>query len=526
MSERKRVEEALRESEERYRDLVENAHDIIYSHDLKGNHISINKAGEQITGYSREEALTLNLAQTIAPESLPKAQEMLTRQLAGEKATAYEMEIIAKDGRRIAVEAKIKLVFQDGVPIGVQGVARDVTERKQLENQLRQAQKMESIGTLAGGIAHDFNNLMTVVTGYGELALRGLELTNPVRSKIEEIKKAGEHAASLTRQLLAFSRKQVLQPKVLDLNTVIISISKMLPRMIGEDIELRIELAASLDQVRADPGQIEQILMNLAVNARDAMPNGGLLTIETRNFHLDGNYASRHAVLQAGHYAMLSVSDNGCGMDTETQAHIFEPFYTTKEVGKGTGLGLSMVYGIVKQSGGTIWVYSELGKGSTFKIYLPRVDEVVDAEDSGDYSISAPRGHETILLVEDEDVVRSLSKEILEDYGYAVIAAPNGPEGLRICREFDGQIDLVITDVVMPQMSGLELAESVGVLRPDARVLYMSGFTNDAVVRHGVGDDGLCFIQKPFSPDSLALKAREVLDQIGARENSGASHKG
>ena len=427
-----------------------------------------------------------------------------------EEENAYDerdMEFLTSVGSQIALAIERK---------------RAETVLLQTEDQLRQSQKMKSIGTLAGGIAHDFNNLMTAVTGYSELALRSLDAADPLCSKIEEIKKAGERAASLTRQLLAFSRKQVLQPRVLDLNTVIIGMSKMLPRVIGEHIELRIELAASLDQVKADPGQMEQVLMNLAVNARDAMSNGGLLTIATRNVHLNGKYASRHTVLQAGHYAMLSVSDNGCGMNVETQTHIFEPFYTTKEVGKGTGLGLSMVYGIVKQSGGSIWVYSEEGKGTTFKIYLPRVDEVVATEDPGDSSISAPRGHETILLVEDEDVVRDLSKEILEDYGYAVIAAPNGQEGLRICREFDGQIDLVITDVVMPQMSGRELAESVGVLRPDARVLYMSGFTNDAVVRHGVRDDGMCFIQKPFSPDSLALKAREVLDQIGARENSGA----
>ena len=403
------------------------------------------------------------------------------------------------------------------------GLQKEIAERKLVEDQLRQSQKMESIGTLAGGLAHDFNNLMTAVTGYSEMALRGLELTNPVRSKIDEIKKAGERAASLTRQLLAFSRKQVLQPKVLDLNTVVIGMSKMLPRMIGEDIELRIELAASLDRVEADPGQMEQILMNLAVNARDAMPNGGLLTIETRNVYLDGNYASRHAVVQAGHYAMLSVSDNGYGMDHETQAHIFEPFYTTKEVGKGTGLGLSMVYGIVKQSGGTIWVYSEEGKGTTFKIYLPRIDEVGMTEELGESSIAVQRGNETILLVEDEDIVRNLSKEILEDYGYAVVTAPNGQEGIRICRAFDGQIDLVITDVVMPQMSGRELAENVSVLRPDARVLFMSGFTNDAVVRHGVLVDDLCFIQKPFSPDALALKVREVLDSVRDHGNSNGS---
>jgi two-component system cell cycle sensor histidine kinase/response regulator CckA len=519
-SDRKRAEAALRESEERYRDLVENARDIIFSYDLKGNYTSINKAGEQITGYTREEVLTLNLAHTIALEDLPKAQELITSQIAREKVTTCEMVIIAKDGRRIAVEVNNKLVFQNGVPVGVQGIARDVTERKQLEDQLRQSQKMESIGTLAGGIAHDFNNLLTAITGYSELALNSLGSNDALRPKIEEIRKAGQRAAGLTRQLLAFSRKQILQPKVLDLNTVIIGISKMLARVIGEDIELRMEVAGTLDQIKADPGQMEQILINLAVNARDAMPNGGLLTIVTSNVHMGGKYVSQHVGSKAGHYVMLSVSDNGCGMDTETQARIFEPFYTTKEVGQGTGLGLSMVFGIVKQSGGTIWVYSEKGKGTNFKIYLPRVDDVVDAVDAGEFRILAARGHETILLVEDEDMVRGLSKEVLENYGYEVIVAPNGQEGLRICEEFDRRIDLVITDVVMPKMSGRELAERISALRPDTRVLYMSGFTDDTIVRNGVLVDNICFIQKPFSPDDLALKVREVLDRIVAPENS------
>jgi len=400
---------------------------------------------------------------------------------------------------------------------------RAETNLRETEDQLRQSQKMEGIGTLAGGIAHDFNNLMTAVTGYSELALRSLEADNPVRSKIEEIKKAGERAAALTSQLLAFSRKQILQPRVLDLNTVVTGMGRMLPRIIGEDIDLRIELGGSLGQIKADPGQIEQILMNLAVNARDAMAEGGRLTIKTENVQMDGKFAKRRSVVEPGRYVMLSVSDNGCGMDAETRTHIFEPFFTTKEVGKGTGLGLSTVYGIVKQSGGGVWVYSEVGRGTTFKIYLPRVDEVVETEKSFDKVRPVLRGHETVLLAEDEDMVRDLCKEILEAYGYAVIVASNGKEGLRVCQEFQGRIDLLITDVIMPQMSGRELAEGVTALRPDTRVLYMSGFTDDAVVRHGVLDDGVFFIQKPFSPDALVLKAREVLDHGGSSPADGAA---
>ena len=389
---------------------------------------------------------------------------------------------------------------------------RTETNLREAEERLRQSQKMESIGNLAGGIAHDFNNLMTAVTGYSELALRSPAIEETLRFKIEEIKKAGERAASLTRQLLAFSRKQMLQPKILDLNTVVKGMGKMLTRVIGEDIDLRFRLDESLGQIKADPGQIEQVLLNLAVNARDAMPHGGMLSIKTENVHLNGKFTQRHLVVEPGYYVMMSVSDTGCGMNAETQSQIFEPFFTTKEVGKGTGLGLSTVYGIVKQSGGNIWVYSEVGKGTIFKIYLPRVDDVVEKATNESQSKSATQGRETILLVEDEEIVRNLAREILQTYGYSVLTAANGSEGLRIGQEFEGQIDLMITDVIMPLMSGREMTEKLKEIRPDLRVLFMSGFTDDAIVHHGVLEESVSFLQKPFSPDALAKKAREILD--------------
>ena len=373
ITERKRAEQDLSQSEERYRDLVENAHDIIYSHDLEGNYTSMNKAGELITGYTHEEALDLNLKQIVAPECLERAKEMLRRKLAGESVTAYEMDIMAKDGRRITVEANTKLVYHDGVPVGVQGIARDVTERKQLEEQLRQSQKMDAIGQLAGGVAHDFNNLLTAINGYSGLALQRIDDNHPLRSYLEEIKKAGDRAANLTRQLLAFGRKQILQPLPINLNDVVTDMNKMLRRLIGEDIQLTAKLDLALERIKADPGQIEQVLVNLVVNARDAMPQGGNLTIETATVELGQEYAGRHVGVLPGQYVMLAVSDTGTGMDEATQARIFDPFFTTKEKGKGTGLGLSTVYGIVKQSGGSIWVYSEPGHGTTFKVYLPQL---------------------------------------------------------------------------------------------------------------------------------------------------------
>ena len=380
------------------------------------------------------------------------------------------------------------------------------------EEQLRQAQKMEAVGRLAGGVAHDFNNLLTAINGYSDLTLRSPDLSGSLRPRIEEIKKSGERAASLTRQLLAFSRKQMLQPRVLDLNTIIVEIDKMLRRLIGEDMMLETRLDPQVGQVKADPGQMEQILMNLVVNARDALPLGGHVTISTRNQYMDRSYIKGQEIIRRGHYVVLSVSDDGCGMDNETQEKIFEPFFTTKEVGKGTGLGLSTVYGIVKQSEGSILVYSEKDKGTTFNIYLPRVDEVKELEETGEQKKLVARGRETVLLVEDEQVVRNLSREVLEQYGYNVITAADGQEGLNMCRQFEGRIHLVITDVVMPRMGGRELAEQVALVRPDARILYMSGFTDDAIVRHGLLDEDFHFIQKPFSPELLASKARELLD--------------
>lgn len=518
LTERNEAEANLRQSEERYRELVENAHDIIYEQDLKGNFTSINKAGEEITGYSREETLTLNYEQTIAPEYFEKAREMVKRKLAGERLTAYDLEIIAKDGRRVPVEVNTSLVFHQGVPVGVQGIARDVTERKHLEEQLRQSQKLEAIGQLAGGIAHDFNNLLTVIGGYSDLLMRRLPGDSPFRSNVEEIKKAGDRATILTRQLLAFSRKQILQPKVLDLNAVVSDLDKMLRRLIGEDIDLLTITEPRLGQVKADPGQIEQVVVNLIVNARDAMSLGGKLTLETANVELTEAYTQQHAEGAPGNYVMLAVSDTGCGMDPELKTHIFEPFFSTKGPGKGTGLGLSTVYGIVRQSGGNIWVYSELGKGTTFKIYLPRVDEAVDNEDARAAPGATPQGTETLLLVEDEGQVRIMAQQILDTLGYVVLAAENGEQALALARAYRSEIHLMITDVVMPQMGGPELVKRLAPLRPNMRVLYMSGYTDDAIVRHGLMDEQLEFIQKPFSADALARKVRKVLE---AQPNNG-----
>ena len=520
ITERKNAEAALRESEERYRDLVENAHDIIYSHDLEGNYLSVNRAGLLITGYSREESLSRNMAEILAPDYLQRAKEMIGKKLAGEEVTAYELEIIAKDGRRIAVEVNSKLMYENGAPVAVQGIARNVTERKHLEAQLRQSQKMEAIGQLAGGVAHDFNNLLTAINGYSALALQRIDGNSLVKPYLEEVKKAGDRAANLTRQLLAFGRKQILQPLPLDLNNIVSDMNKMLRRLIGEDITLTAKLAPDLKQIKADPGQIEQVLVNLVVNARDAMPTGGKLTIETANVRLDHEYASHHVGIRPGHYVMLAVSDTGIGMDEGTSARIFEPFFTTKEVGKGTGLGLSTVYGIVKQSGGNIWVYSEPNQGSSFKVYLPELQtepmtgpEVEDDDD-------LVRGSETILLVEDEDVVRGLATSILEEAGYKVISASGGAEAAELCAGRSEPIDLLLTDVVMPQSSGKEVADQLTKIQPSLRVLFMSGYTDEAIVHHGVLDANVEFIQKPFTPVTLSKKVRDVLDRNGNASQS------
>jgi signal transduction histidine kinase/HAMP domain-containing protein/ActR/RegA family two-component response regulator len=402
---------------------------------------------------------------------------------------------------------------------------RDVTERKHLEESLRQSQKMEAVGKLAGGVAHDFNNILTIILGYSEFLSSKISSENPMYRHVLEIKKAGERAASLTGQLLAFSRKQILAPQVLDLNAVVANMEKMLRRLIGEDIDMVFLPKKDLGRIRADKSQIEQIILNLIVNARDAMPKGGKITLETANVDLDESYARTHSEASPGPYVLLTVSDTGVGMDAETQARIFEPFFTTKEVGKGTGLGLSTVYGIVKQSGGNIWVYSELGKGTTFKIYIPRAENVDEAEGIKRISPESLIGNETILLVEDEESVKDLAFSILVQKGYTVLETNNGEEALQVSEKYTEKIHLMLTDVVMPILSGQQLAEKMAVIRPDTKVLFMSGYTDEAVVRHGVLSPTTAFIQKPFTPDTLAQKVREVLDSPSYSQKPAVSNE-
>ena len=387
---------------------------------------------------------------------------------------------------------------------------------RQSEERLRQAQKMAAVGRLAGGVAHDFNNLLTVITSYSELLLEDLGSEDPKRDDVEQIRKAADGAAALTRQLLAFSRQQVLQPKALDLKATVTGTEKLLKRLIGEDIQLTTFLAPDLGVVKADPGQIEQIIINLAVNARDAMPAGGRLTIEAANVDMDEAYVRGHAPAGPGRYVMLALSDTGIGMDEATKARIFEPFFTTKEPGKGTGLGLATVYGIVKQSGGFIWVYSEPGQGTSFKVYLPRVEEPAEPAAVPTATAEPLRGTETVLLVEDAASVRMVTRQVLERYGYTILEAPNGDTALRLAAKHHGRIHLLLTDVVMPGLSGRQLAEQLVQLRPDMKVLYASGYTDHAIVHHGILESGIAFLQKPFTPKTLGRRVRQVLDSAPA----------
>jgi two-component system cell cycle sensor histidine kinase/response regulator CckA len=391
-------------------------------------------------------------------------------------------------------------------------LANDVTERLRLEEQLRQSQKMEAIGRLAGGVAHDFNNMLSVILSYGEILLADMKPGEPMRDEVEEIRKAGKRAADLTRQLLMFSRQQVLEPKVLDLNEILSGMEKMLQRILGADVDLVTMPASSLGRVRVDRSSIEQVIMNLAVNARDAMPTGGRLTMETSNVVLDDAYARSHLGAAAGRYVMLAITDTGTGMDQATLARIFEPFFTTKEVGKGTGLGLSTVFGITQQCGGGVWAESEPGKGTTFKVYLPRVDSEAEAANRLEAQPTSSRGAETILLVEDDDQVRAVARGILRRHGYHVIDARNAGEALLSAEKHAGRIHLLLSDVVMPQMSGPELAKRLAGTRPEMKVLCMSGYTDDSIVRHGVIEARFAFIQKPITPETLSKRVREVLE--------------
>jgi two-component system, cell cycle sensor histidine kinase and response regulator CckA len=499
--------------------IVDSSNDAIVSKGLDGVITSWNAAAERLFGYAAREAIGRHISIVIPRDRLSEETLFIERIARGERVEHYETVRLHKNGTEIVVSLSIAPILDgSGHVIGASKTARDLTAQhrseqalRRTEEQLRQAQKMEAVGRLAGGVAHDFNNILSVILSYSSFLAEDLKPSDPMRGDIDEIRKAALRAEGLTRQLLMFSRQQVIAPKVLDINELLAGMNKMLTRILGEDVDLALVPESSLGQIRADPGSVEQAIMNLVVNARDAMPVGGKLTIETRNVELDEDYARAHIGSRPGPHVMLAVSDTGVGMDDATQARIFEPFFTTKEPGKGTGLGLSTVFGIVQQCGGSVWVYSEPGDGTTFKLYFPRVEAAVDVADVA-HAPATLRGTETILLVEDQEQVRAVALGILKRNGYRVIVAQNAGEALLFCEKERGAIHLLLTDVVMPQMSGAELAKRLASVRPETKVLCMSGYTDDSIVRHGVLESGIAFLQKPFTPESLARKVREVLD--------------
>jgi two-component system, cell cycle sensor histidine kinase and response regulator CckA len=504
---RRRAEDSVREAARQFRAVFDGALDAMVIADDEGRYVEVNAAACGLYGLGRSALLGHWIGDFAAP-GIDVASTWAAFRREGR--AKGELRIVRPDGRVRELEFAASADFLPGSHLAV---FRDVTQRRQLEEQLRQAQKIEAVGRLAGGVAHDFNNLLNVITGYGQMLFRRLA-EGPEREKTRAILQAADRAAGLTRQLLAFSRKQVLEPKVLDLNAVVSGMDEMLRRLIGEDIELEADLAADLGRTRADPGQLEQVLMNLVVNARDAMPRGGRVTLETANAEMDDAYVRDHLGARPGRYVTLAVRDTGLGMDAETQKHIFEPFFTTKEKGKGTGLGLATVYGIVKQSEGYIWVESAPGAGTTVRVYLPRVEGEPVAEGPKRPAVpeEAPaRGTETVLLVEDEEMVRRMTREVLEGAGYQVLEAASGFDALRVSSGHRGRLDLLLTDVVMPGMSGRELAERLAPVRPGMRVLYMSGHTDDAIFHHGVTQAATGFLQKPFTPETLERRVRELL---------------
>lgn len=502
----------LQDSESRYRQLVENASYAIFRTSSDGRFLDANQALATMLGYSsKDELLSLNIRDSIyvnPDQRDPLVQETISHG----RVVGREVEWKRKDGTDLTVMLSARMV-RDANGYYFEGIAENVSERRALETQLRQAQKMEAVGRLAGGVAHDFNNLLMVIKGHSELLLERTSPEHPDFRKVDQIKKAADRAAGLTRQLLAFSRMQVMQPRVMDLNATVLEMGKMLPRLIGEDIELKILTKPDLGRVKADPGQIEQVILNLSVNARDAMPNGGKLVIETANAELDEGYARLHPPLVPGSFVMLAVSDTGIGMDAATQAHIFEPFFTTKEKGKGTGLGLATVYGVVKQSGGYIWVYSEAGRGTSFKIFLPRVSEVADAEREKRPQEALPHGKGIVLLAEDEKDVREIARDFLELSGYTVLEAKDGAEAVEIAAKQSGVIDLLVTDMVMPGMSGREVAARLTAMRPGLRVIYMSGYTEYTSLRHGDAGPDRIMLQKPFTRAVLVQTVHKVLGE-------------
>jgi two-component system, cell cycle sensor histidine kinase and response regulator CckA len=525
ISTRKRAERAVRESEARYRDLFDNASDLVCATDPSGRFLYANRAWQHALGIAPAELRGRNFVDLVHPDSRERYAEAVQRAVAGETLNHMEVVLVALNGAPITVEGNLSCTVQDGRAVRLRGIYRDVTERKRVEDQLRRAERMQAAGRLAGGMAHEVNNMMTGVIGFSEFLLRSFPEDDPRRGEVQEIIRAGTRAADVTRQLLAFTRQQLLHPEVLVINDVVRGIEKMLRRSLGEDHVLELHLATDVGDIRADRGQLEQVLLNLTLNARDAMRQHGRVTITTGRADLDEVYAQSHGGVDVmpGEYVSLSVSDTGSGMSPDVQARIFEPFFTTKPVGQGTGLGLSTVYGIVKQSDGFVWCYSEPGHGTTFRIYLHRANvRAIPAEPAG----AEPQtrgGSETILVVEDEDVVRILACRGLREQGYTVLEARHGREALDMVEGSRHPIDLVISDVVMPELSGREFGSRLSTIKPQLPVLFMSGYTGDDVIQRGLLEPGMPFQQKPFTPEGLARKVREMLDGRGASRTPNSS---
>ena len=523
-ADKRAAETALRVSEQRFRALVEQSWDAVALFGADGAILYGSPATTRLLGYDLAEFVGRNAFEFIHPDDQQGVVARLTEVMAQPRArVGVAARVRHKNGTWRHLEGVFTNLLDDPTVGAIVNNYRDVTERRNLEEQVILAQKMEAVGRLAGGVAHDFNNILTAIGGYADLLLADLPEQDRRRHDVEEIHRSAQRAAGLTQQLLAFSRRQVMQPKVVDLNALVTDIEKMLRRLIGEDVLFATVLHPRVGNVRADPGKLEQVIVNLAVNARDAMPDGGRLTIETQNVELDESYVAEHPSVAPGCYVLLSVSDTGVGIDEETRAHIFEPFFTTKARGKGTGLGLATAYGIVNQTGGHIWPYSEPGRGTTMRVYLPRVDVPADPIERTDgVAPEALRGRETILLVEDEAPVRSVTRQLLERNGYTVFEAADGPTALGLVGGANGEVpfDLLLTDVVMPGMSGRELADHLQVSRPHLTVLFMSGYTDDAIVRHGMLERGLAYLEKPFRPPALLRKVRDALDRRSPYPNN------
>jgi len=525
ITEQKQAEKALQETERKYRSLVEDAVIGIFQSTPQGRFLTVNPTLANMLGYESPQDL-LAWVNDIRGQVYvdPKRREEFSRALEQQGIVRnFESQVYRKDGSKIWISASARSVFEDGAVVRYEGMNEDITQRKLLEEQLTQSQKMEAVGLLAGGVAHDFNNALSVITGYSGLLQMQLPADDPLVRYTEEIAKAAHRAAGLTRQLLAFSRKQVIQPVILDLNSLIVEMEKMLRRLIGENIEIFITRDVGLARVKADASQMEQILMNLAVNARDAMLQGGKVTIRTENADLDETYSLQHFHFKPGRYVILSFSDTGCGMDKATLARIFEPFFTTKEPGKGTGLGLSTVYGIVKQNGGYISAYSEPGQGTTFKIYLPQAESTVQSTPAVRTAEILPRGSETILLVEDEEALRTLARNCLESQGYCVLEAADGNAAIATAEKHSGPIQLLLTDVIMPGMNGRHLADRLTELRPAIKVLYLSGYASDLIAQYGVLDPEILLLEKPFTLRALLIKVQEALRPSAKAKAAGAS---